>query len=62
MIRQDFIPDRFRVFSGSMLKLIAVFGTKDGETLDQWIRGDLNSWEISRLNNNLANKGIAYAF
>ena len=24
MIRQDFIPDRFRVLSGSMLKLIAV--------------------------------------
>ena len=24
MIRQSFIPDRFRVFSGSMLKLIAV--------------------------------------
>ena len=24
MIRQDFIPDRFRVFSGSTLKLIAV--------------------------------------
>lgn len=48
--------------TADMLKLIAVFGTKDGETLDQWIRGDLNSWEISRLNSNLANKGIAYAF
>lgn len=44
------------------LKLIAVFGTKDGETLDQWIRGDLSSWEISRLNKNLSNKGIAYQF
>lgn len=48
--------------TADMLKLIAVFGTKDGETLDQWIRGDLNSWEINRLNTNLANKGIAYAF
>lgn len=48
--------------TADVLKLIAVFGTKDGETLDQWIRGDLSSWEISRLNRNLSNKGIAYAF
>lgn len=48
--------------TADILKLIAVFGTKDGETLDQWVRGDLTSWEINRLNTNLANKGIAYAF
>lgn len=48
--------------TADMLKLIAVYGTKDGETLDQWVRGDLSSWEINRLNTNLANKGIAYAF
>lgn len=48
--------------TADILKLIAVFGTKDGETLDQWIRGDLSSWEITELNTNLANKGIAYAF
>lgn len=48
--------------TADVLKLIAAFGTRDGETLDQWIRGDLNRWEINKLNNNLANKGIAYAF
>lgn len=48
--------------TADMLKLIAVFGTRDGETLDQWIRGDLASWEIAKLNRLLSNKGIAYSF
>lgn len=48
--------------TADMYKLIAVFGTKDGETLDQWIRGDLSSWEIKKLNSLLASKGITYTF
>lgn len=48
--------------TADVLKLITVFGTKDGETLDQWIRGDLSSWEINKLNRLLANKGIVYSF
>ena len=48
--------------TADVLKLVAVFGTKDGETLDQWIRGDLSSWEIKKLNRLLSNKGIAYSF
>lgn len=48
--------------TADVLKLIAVFGTKDGETLEQWIRGDLSSWEINKLNRLLDNKGIAYSF
>lgn len=48
--------------TADVLKLVAVFGTKDGETLEQWIRGDLSSWEINKLNRLLDNKGIAYSF
>lgn len=48
--------------TADVYKLVAVFGTKDGETLDQWIRGDLSSWEINKLNKLLSNKGIAYSF
>lgn len=48
--------------TADVYKLVAVFGTKDGETLDQWIRGDLNGWEINKINRLLASKGIAYSF
>lgn len=48
--------------TADMLKLVAVFGTRDGETLDQWIRGDLGYFEINKLNRLLSNKGIAYSF
>lgn len=45
-----------------LLKLIAVFGTKDDMTLVQWLYDDLNSREIGKVNSILANKGIDYAF
>ena len=45
-----------------LLKLIAVFGTKDDMTLVQWLYDDLNSREIGKLNSILANKGIDYSF
>lgn len=48
--------------TADVYKLIAVFGTKDGETLDQWIRGDLGYFELKKLNKILVNKGIAYSF
>lgn len=48
--------------TADMLKLVVVFGTRDGETLDQWIRGDLGYFEINKLNRLLSNKGIAYSF
>ena len=48
--------------TADVLKLVAVFGTRDGETLDQWIRGDLNTWEINKINRLFASKGISYAF
>ena len=48
--------------TADVLKLVAVFGTKDGETLEQWIRGDMSSWEINKLNRLLTNKGISYSF
>lgn len=45
-----------------LLKLIAVFGTKDDMTLVQWLYDDLNSREIGKVNSILANKGIDYSF
>lgn len=48
--------------TADMLKLVAVFGTRDGETLDQWIRGDLGYFDLQKLNRLLSNKGIAYSF
>lgn len=48
--------------TADVYKLIQVFGTKDNKTLPMWMRSELNSWEIKRLNNILANKGINYAF
>lgn len=48
--------------TADVYKLIQVFGTKDSKTLPMWMRAELNSWEINKLNNILASKGINYAF
>lgn len=48
--------------TADLYKLVAVFGTRDGETLDQWIRGDMSNREIKKINQILTNKGIAYSF
>lgn len=57
----------YDVFSqiGNLANLYAVmgaFGIKDGETLSDWIYGDLNSNEISRVNEILASQNINYKF
>ena len=48
--------------TADMLALVSAFGTPDGEDLDQWIRGDLSSWEIKKVNGILSSKGISYSF
>lgn len=52
--------------TADVYKLIAVYGTRDGQDLPAMIRSELSSaWpfnEISKLNKILANKGISYSF
>lgn len=57
----------FNVFNqmnntADVLQLIKTFGTKDGKTLDVWIRSELSHSEIRKLNSILSGKGISYAF
>ena len=48
--------------TADVLKLIHIFGMKDNEDLTQWLRGDLSSGDIKKLNSILSSKGIAYQF
>lgn len=45
-----------------ILSIIGTFGVKDGETLNEWIQGDLSGSEIAHLNSIIASKGINYQF
>lgn len=45
-----------------ILAIIATFGVRDGETLAEWLYGDLSGSEIMHLNNVIASKGINYTF
>lgn len=48
--------------TADVYKLIQVFGTKDGKTLDAWIRSEFSRSELKKLNSILSNKGIYYQF
>lgn len=48
--------------TADVLKLISVYGLKDGHDLDWWMRSELNRWELKKVNTIMSNKGIAYAF
>lgn len=45
-----------------VLQLIKTYGIRDGEDLNQWLLGDLNSKEMNQLNQILVNNGINYMF
>lgn len=45
-----------------VLKLSAAFGTRQDETLSQWLGGDLSSSEMAKVNAILKNKGITITF
>lgn len=45
-----------------ILSIIGTFGVKDGETLEEWLYGDLSGSEIQHLNSVIASKGINYTF
>lgn len=45
-----------------VLAIIGTFGVKDGETLSEWLYGDLSGSEIMHLNSLIASKGINYKF
>lgn len=45
-----------------VLQLIKTFGVKDGETLTEWLHGDLSASEIEKINTILAGNNINYSF
>ena len=45
-----------------VLKLVTAYGSKNGEDLNAWLKGDLSTSEINKLNSILATKGIDYKF
>lgn len=45
-----------------VLQLITAFGVKDGETLSQWLIGDLGDDDKETLNRLLSDKNINYQF
>lgn len=44
------------------LKLQTAFGVRDGETLSQWLLGDLSSAEMLSVNQILSSNGVTYRF
>lgn len=48
--------------TADVLKLVQTFGVKDGKTLQAWIRSELSSSELRKLNGILSAKGIQYSF
>lgn len=61
---EDKIYNVFRAMGtrSDVLQLIKTFGVKDGETLTEWMYGDLSSKEIDKINTILANNNINYQF
>ena len=61
---EDKIYNVFRAMGtrSDVLQLIKTFGVKDGETLTEWLNGDLSSKEIDKINSILANNNINYQF
>ncbi len=61
---EDKIYNVFRAMGtrSDVLQLIKTFGVKDGETLTEWMNGDLSSKEIDKINRILANNNINYQF
>ncbi len=43
-------------------QLVKTFGIKDGETLKEWLYGDLSNSELAHLNEILSSKSINYQF
>lgn len=60
----DAVYDSFSIANSrsDVLAIIATFGVRDGETLQEWLSGDLAQDEILHLNSLLAAKNINYQF
>ena len=60
----DAVYDVFRAMKtrSDVLNLIKVFGSRDGETLQEWLYGDLSSGEIQEVNKILKGLNIEYSF
>jgi predicted PurR-regulated permease PerM len=50
--------------TADVLKLVSVFGTRDNETLQEWLRGEDEWFDsiVKRVNASLTAKGITYQF
>lgn len=48
--------------TADVLKLVQAFGVKDGKTLESWIRSELSTSELRKLNYILSSRGIQYTF
>jgi type II secretory pathway pseudopilin PulG len=59
---EDAIYDAFGQLNNNAdyLKLQQVFGSRDGWTLNEWIKGDLSTSERQKVNDILAMKSITY--
>ncbi len=60
----DAVYDAFSLANtrSDVLSIIGTFGVRDGETLSEWLYGDLSGSEIMHLNSVIASKGINYQF
>lgn len=60
----DAVYDAFSLANtrSDVLAIIGTFGVRDGETLSEWLYGDLSGSEIMHLNKVIASKGINYTF
>lgn len=60
----DAVYDAFALANtrSDVLAIIGTFGVREGETLSEWLYGDLSGSEIMHLNSVIASKGINYKF
>jgi hypothetical protein len=61
---EDAIYNVFRQMKSrvDVLKLIDIYGTRDGEDLIQWMNGDLSSWNFNKINQILRDNSVDYSF
>lgn len=53
--------NRMKTYS-DVQALVVAFGVRDGETLSEWLNGDLSASEMAHLNAILASKSINFKF
>lgn len=61
---EDAIYDVYKAMNtrSDIKQLEKTFGMQDGESLQEWLYGDLNNSEITHLNSIISSKGIDYRY